>query len=55
MFYFSKEEVSKINQLNKRGQNTWEEKCEDMISYLIELGFDLAISVLDNFSENPGF
>ena len=55
MFYFSEDEISKINQLNKRGQNTWEAKCEDMIAYLIELAFDLAISVLDNVSENPGF
>ena len=54
-FFFDQEEISEIDGMNKRGQNTWEAKCEDMVSYLIELGFDLSISVLDNVSENPGF
>ena len=53
MFYFSKEETSKTCSLNKRGHTAWEGKCKDMIAYLIELGFDLCISVLDNVSENP--
>ena len=55
MFLFSKEEVEKINNMKKRGANTWELKCIDMIAYLIELVFDVAILPLDNVSENPGF
>ena len=46
MFYFREEEVSKT---------TCEAKCEDMIIYLLELGFDLCIYVLDNVSEDPGY
>ena len=41
--------------MKKRGANTWELKCIDMIAYLIQIVFDIAISPLDNVSENPGF
>ena len=55
MFLFSKEDVEHITKMKKRGSNTWECKCIDMISYRIELFFDLSISPLDNVSDNPGF
>ena len=55
MFLFSKEEIQSITKMKKRGVNTWESKCVDVIAYLIELAFDIAISPLDNVSDNPGF
>ena len=55
MFFFNQEEISKIDDMNKRGQNTWEAKCKHMITHLMELGFDVCISVLDNVSENQDF
>ena len=41
--------------MNKRGANTLEVKCIDMIAYLIEIVFDIAVSPLYNVSKNPGF
>ena len=54
VFYFSEEDMPRIDHLNKRGQNTWEEKCEDVIAYVIELVFELAVSVLDNVGDDQG-
>ena len=55
MFLFSKEEIKNITKMKKRGANTWESKCIDMIAYPIELVFNIAISPLYNVSKNPGF
>ena len=45
----------RINATNKAGRNTTALKRIDVIAYLIELVYDLAISPVDNVSENPGF
>ena len=55
IFVFDNNDKMRINKMNKRGNNTWEGKCNDMVSYLAELAFDLFISVNDNVSDNPGF
>ena len=55
IFIFDDNDKMHINKMNKRGNNTWQAKCNDMVSYLAELAFDLFISVNDNVSDNPGF
>lgn len=52
---FNKFETKKIDELKKAGQTTTTRKSIDMIAYLIDLAYDLAISPLDNISESPGF
>ena len=55
IFAFDDTDIKNIKKLNSRGRLTWEAKAIDMIAYLIELAFDVGISVIDNVSENPGF
>ena len=55
LFIYSDEEKERIHKLNMRGRATSALKTNDMVAYLIELGYDLALSSTDNVSENPGF
>ena len=55
MFVFDKYDVTKINKMNLRGRSMWDKKATTMISYLIELVYDIMISPIDNVSVNPGF
>ena len=52
---FNENEMQRINKLNIQGRNTLSLKVLDLVDYLIELAYDLAISPMDNVSENPGF
>ena len=54
-FMFNEFEMKKIDESKKAGRTTTTLKRIDMIAYLIELAYDLAISPLDNISESPGF
>ena len=55
IFAFDAEDIQLINKLKVKGRVSFTMKCIEMISYLIELAFDLSISVLDNVSLNAGF
>ena len=55
IFIYNANENKRINASNKAGRNTTALKRIDVIAYLIELVYDLAISPVDNVSENPGF
>ena len=55
IFMFNKFETKKIDESKKAGQSTTTLKRIDMIAYLIELAYDLAISPLHNTSESPGY
>ena len=55
IFAFDAEDIQLINKLKVKGRVSFAMKCIEMISYLIELAFDLSISVLDNVSLNAGF
>ena len=55
IFLFSESEKKKIDDSKKAGRNTTMLKRIDMIAYLIELAYDLAISPIDNLLESQGF
>ena len=55
IFAFDAEDTQRINKLKVKGRVSFQSKCIEMISYLIELAFDLSISLLDNVSLNAGF
>ena len=55
IFSFTEHEKEIIDQSKKAGRNTTMLKRIDMIAYLIEIAYDLAISPLDNVSESPWF
>ena len=55
IFLYNTEEKQKINKMSLSGRSTTMLKRIDMIAYLFELGYDLAISPADNVSQNPGF
>ena len=55
IFSFEEIEIRKMSEINMRGRHTKEAKMIDMIAYLAELAYDLAICSVDNISSNPGF
>ena len=55
IFSFDENEKKRIDALKLRGRNTTIQKRADVIAYLIELCYDIAISPADNVSQNPGF
>ena len=55
IFLFNENEKKRINASNKAGRNTTALKRIDMIAYLIEIAYDIAISPVHNVSDNPGF
>ena len=55
LFIFDENDIACIKKLNTGGRFTWQSKAREVVSYLIELAFDLCIAVVDNVSENPGF
>ena len=55
LFVYNKYEANKINNLKCRSHKSEQEKRIEVISYLFELAYDLAISYHDNVSESPGF
>jgi len=55
LFLYNEFEKKKIDESNKAGRTTTVLKRNDMIAYLIELAYELAISPLDNISDSPGF
>ena len=54
VFLFTKDEVESIRRVNFRGRSK-EENCMEMVGYLFELGYDLALSRKYNVSQSPGF
>lgn len=55
IFMFQEDEVKKIEAGKMRGKPDLSSKIADMIAYLSELAYDLAIAPCDNVSANPGF
>lgn len=54
LFLYTPEEVGWINNLHCHGK-PMDQKYQQMIAYLFELGYDLAISRIYNVSNSPGF
>ena len=55
IFSFEDNEKKNIDAQKRSGRGTTMLKKIDMIAYLVELAYDLAISPVDNVSQNPGF
>ena len=55
IFSFDENKKKRIDVLKFRGRNTTTQKRVDVIAYLIELCYDIAISPANNVSQNPGF
>ena len=55
IFLFDEADKENIKKVNFRGMNTFKEKGVEMISYLLELAYDIAIAPRDNISSSPGF
>ena len=53
-FLYSKEEKERIRRTNFNGKSEGK-KIMQMIAYLFELGYDLALSRIHNVSQSPGF
>lgn len=54
IFSYTNEEIEWISALNFRGKSG-EQKYMQMVAYLFELGYDLALAPRDNVSDSPGF
>ena len=54
LFLYSKEEKERIRRTNFNGKSEGK-KFMQMIAYLFELGYDLALSRSHNVSQSPGF
>ncbi|KAL7536957.1 hypothetical protein ACHAXR_007505 [Thalassiosira sp. AJA248-18] len=54
IFFYSEEEKERINNTKFSGK-VGEAKYMQMIAYLMELGYDVALSLMDNISGSPGF
>ena len=54
LFLYINEEKQRISSVNFSGKSG-EEKYMQMIAYLFELGYDLAVSPRRNVSKSPGF
>ena len=54
MFLYTKEEIESIRSVNFCGRSK-DENLLEMVGYLFELGYDLALSHKCNVSESPGF
>ena len=54
LFLHKKEELEWINRLHFSGRSG-EQKYVQMVAYLFELGYDLAIGRFSNISDSPGF
>ena len=54
IFFYSDEERALLEKANFKGRTNGE-KYLDIVSYLFELGYDLALSRTDNVSSSPGF
>ena len=55
MFAFEKYDECKINKMNMRGRSIWDTKVTTMISYLVEIIYNILILPINNVSVNPGF
>ena len=55
VFLFDDTDKENINKVHFRGLNTYREKGVEMVAYLLELAYDLAIAPRDNISSSPGF
>lgn len=55
VFLFDDTDKENINKVHFRGLNTFREKDVEMVAYLLELAYDLAIAPRDNISSSPGF
>ena len=55
IFIFNENEKTRMDASKKAGRNTTALKRIDVIAYLIEMAYDLAISPINNVSESPGF
>ena len=54
IFGYTKEDMDNIQRVNFRGRSN-EEKFIEMVGYLFELGYELALSRKYNVSQSPGF
>ena len=54
IFFYSEEEKERIKNIKFSGK-VGEAKYMQMIAYLMELGYDVALSLMDNISGSPGF
>ena len=54
LFLYSKEEKEHIRRTKFNGKSE-DKKFMQMVAYLFELGYDLALSRIHNVSQSPGF
>lgn len=54
IFFYTEEEKGRVSRANFSGKNG-EQKFKQMVAYLFELGYDLALSFRHNVSKSPGF
>ena len=54
VFFYTKKEYNSIKRENFNGRSE-KENFMEMVGYLFELGYDLALSPRHNSSESPGF
>ena len=54
IFSFIKFEQNKISVMKYRGRNTLVANTYDVVAYLLEIVYDITISPVTNFSQNPG-
>ena len=54
LFLYSKEEKERIRRTKFNGKSE-DKKFMQMVAYLFELGYDLALSRIHNVSQSPGF
>ena len=55
LFVYNDNEMKRIKNMNSRSNKSEQEKRVELISYLFELAYDLAISDQHNVSESAGF
>ena len=55
LFVYNKREANKIISFKSRSRKSEEERRIEVIAYLFELAYDLAIFYHDNVSESMGF
>ena len=54
IFFYTQDELASVRRTNFRGKDS-NKKFMEMIAYLFELGYDLALARLHNVSDSPGF
>ena len=55
IFSFDNVDKENIGKVNFRGHDKLQSKMLEMVSYLVEVGYDIAISPRDNVSSSPKF